>query len=95
MTDPSWVFRTIWHPRAKWYARWRALWLIVVRRHETEICSICGGRVRLVWHVDDDLWLEAMGEVGGVACPNCFDRFAGESGPFLYWMAERHTEARR
>jgi len=83
VTDIAWVFRRHWHPKRRRFAHLRALWWIIVRRHETEICGLCGGPVGLVWHAPDALWWERSGfpTDAGVLCIRCFDEQAGG----LWW----------
>jgi hypothetical protein len=56
------------------------------RRLIVEFCKDCGRRQPLVWWADDALWLEVMGSIGGVACPECFDRRALRAGISLRWQ---------
>lgn len=81
-----WVFLKHWHPKVRWYARVRAATLILCG-HETEICGLCGGKVGLVWHAPDELWLSLSGFPGdaGVLCLPCFDRQAEAKGISLCW----------
>ena len=88
MTAAIWVFRKTWHPNKRRLARLRALWWIVVRRHETEICGRCGGPVGVVFHVHDELWLRGCGfpdAPHGVLCPRCFDKLARQTGLRPNW----------
>lgn len=50
-----------------------------------EFCHDCGVRQPLVWRAADDLWLEVMGDPGGVVCPVCFTRRADALGISLDW----------
>ena len=92
MTSAAWVFRKHWHPKRQRLARVRALWLVVARHWETEICGRCGRGVGLVWHAPDDQRWVASGypdKGGGILCIPCFDRLCEESGlPFLRWTCE-------
>lgn len=88
MTAVSWVFRKHWHPDRRRLARLRALYWIVVRRHETEICGRCGGPVDFVFHVEDELWTSACGfpeAPSGVLCPKCFETLARQADLHPYW----------
>jgi hypothetical protein len=72
---------------ASFRARLRAT-LLVLRGHETEICSECGGAVGVVWWCDDnDLWERITGEQdgGGVWCVQCFDNKAVQHKVYLRW----------
>lgn len=88
MTSVAWVFRRRWHPERTRFARLRAL-LLVLSGYETEICGRCGGKVEMVWHAPDDLWLHRSGfpTPGGVLCVPCFDELAGG----LYWVCAEPT----
>lgn len=74
------------HKDAKWYARIRAI-ILVLRGHETEICCFCGAGVNLVWWCPyNDLWAKLTGwEDGGLSCIHCFDKLARTAGVFLNW----------
>lgn len=87
MTGLRFVFARRWHPDATLWSRLRAAWLIV-RGWETEICLRCGGKVGMVWHAPDPLWVElaGWGSGGGVLCLRCFDALAGPR--HLYWVCE-------
>jgi hypothetical protein len=79
--------RKQFYPSAHWYARARALW-IILWGHETEICAYCGGGVDAVWWCPDNkLWERLTGESdgGGVSCMRCFERRAREQNVFLKW----------
>ena len=81
-----WVFRRHWHPEVRWYARPRAL-LLILAGYETEICGRCGGKVGLVWHAPDELWWRLSGYPtdAGVLCERCFDERARREGEHLCW----------
>lgn len=50
-----------------------------------ERCSECG-QGQIVWHADDDLYVEVMGRKDGdTPCPQCFDRRAEVKGIYLKW----------
>jgi hypothetical protein len=79
-------------------ARLRALYWVLVRGHDTEICARHGGPVSLVFHVPDLLWdtysgfpnaeRSPGGEAGaGVLCVQCFtDLYKEAGGPtYLRW----------
>lgn len=53
-----------------------------------EYCDDCGRKQPLVWHAQDEVWLEVTGDVGGVLCPECFDKRAHDLGIMLYWRPE-------
>jgi hypothetical protein len=86
MTAALWVFRRHWHPDKRPWARLRAL-LLILSDYETEICGRCGGKVGMVWHAPDELWLagNGMGRDAGVLCVRCFNLLAERSGLSLYW----------
>ena len=80
-----------WHRRSRRLARLRALYWVLVRGHDSEICARCGGPVRVVFHVPDAIWEAASGflnaarspggESGaGVLCIPCVDDLAHEAG---------------
>lgn len=87
--------RKFWHPRRQRLARIRLLYWVLIRRHETEICAMCGGPVRVVFHVPDAIWEAATGYGGrrpdgesapGVLCIPCVSDLAEDAGlPFLRW----------
>ena len=70
-----------WRADRRRLARLRALYWIIVRQHETELCERCGAPVRVVFHAPDDLWELATGyarfpdgeAAPGVLCPPCVD----------------------
>jgi hypothetical protein len=72
----------------------RALYWMLVRRYETELCQHCGRPVRLVYHAPDAIWEAVTGRARhpdgeaapGVLCPRCLDDLATAKGlPFLRW----------
>jgi hypothetical protein len=89
----GWVFRDRqFHPSASWFARVRAV-ILILGGHETEICCICGRGVDAVWWCQDgELWARLTGwtEGGGCTCVGCFDRLADNAGVFLQWTARLH-----
>lgn len=76
-------------------AQARALYWLVLRRWETEICQHCGRPVRLVWWCHSDrLWELVTGKTktpgsheaaGGVWCITCFDLAAREHSDWIEW----------
>lgn len=55
-----------------------------------EYCRDCGVRQPVVWWSPNELWAELTGQplaadMGGVLCPNCFDRRAEKHGIWLRW----------
>jgi ribosomal protein L34E len=72
-------------------ARLRALWHVVVRRYDAEICDDCGrpvGRgIRSWWHAPDDLWMHINGGYAGVLCPACFTERCDAQGIWIHWVA--------
>lgn len=85
-----------WHPKRKWYARARAFYLSLIG-WDTEVCSLCGGRVRVVFHVPNAMWRESSGCVDpkvdyrgyslpGVLCVYCFNDLAGWP---IFWTCSR------
>lgn len=76
----------------------RALYWMIVRRYETELCQHCGRPVRIVFHVPDWVWETVTGRARypdgeaapGILCPPCVgDLYSaavprGEAG-FLRW----------
>lgn len=102
-----WSFRRKnWHPQAKRLARLRSLYWVLVRGHYCEICGVCGGPVRLVFHVPDALWERFCGFTGsrrspggeaayGVLCPACFDdlhKASSGRGEYLRWTCSSDDE---
>lgn len=83
-----WVFmRKIWHKDAKKSAKLRAL-LLVLKGYESEICTICGRAVEVVWWCEDNLLWEELTDYkngGGVLCVRCFDDRASNKGIVLNW----------
>jgi hypothetical protein len=72
----------------------RALYWLVVRRWETEICQHCGRPVRQVWWCGDDrLWERVTGNkkpdgkeaAAGIWCIRCFDEGARQD-PETGWV---------
>ena len=58
-----------------------------------EFCHDCGVRQPIFWWADAELWeavMERPSGAGGVVCPSCFDRRAGQKGVGLIrWMPAR------
>jgi hypothetical protein len=71
-----------------WKARARAFWHHAIRGYRYEICGECGRPVDVVWTADDELWLEVVGQPGGLLCIPCFDTKVERSGLFLCWTPE-------
>lgn len=67
------------------WAALRAWWWRRVRGYEYEVCHSCGCPVGVVWHVDDVLWNEIVGDPGGIRCVSCFDGECAERGIILTW----------
>ena len=42
----------------------------------------------LVWSTNNDLWFRINIKIGGVLCPNCFNKKAEKIGIYLKWRAE-------
>lgn len=87
MTCPLRPLRKSWREDRRWYARLRALYLIVVKRHETEICCRCGGPVGSVFHLPDPLWWRINGQDDGVLCIGCVESIARDQEIYLCWEA--------
>lgn len=49
-----------------------------------ERCQDCG-RGYPLWRVSDDLYLEVIGNNGGLLCLGCFDERASDKGICLLW----------
>lgn len=86
--------RKPWHPGCRRLARLRALYWVLLRGHDTEICHYCGGPVRVVFHVPDAIWGAVTGKARtpggeaalGILCVPCVDDLALNAGlPFLRW----------
>jgi hypothetical protein len=84
------------HPRRKRLAKLRALYWTLIRRYETELCQLCGGPVRLCFHVPDAIWEAHAGfritkrrpggeAAPGVLCPVCFTDLAADDGAHCLW----------
>lgn len=80
-------------------ARTRALYWLLLRRYETELCQHCGRPVRLVYHAPDWLWEAVTGNgrypdgesAPGILCPRCLGDLAEAKGlPFLRWTCATH-----
>lgn len=67
-------------PRAREFF-WRR-----VMRWETEICTECGGRVRIIWTAPDSRWHELVGNRSALLCAFCFDRLAESRGEIIRWV---------
>lgn len=79
----------------------RALYWMLVRRYETELCQHCGRPVRLVYHAPDAIWEAVTGHARhpsgeaapGVLCPACLDDLADAKGlPYLRWTCAMTDE---
>lgn len=85
--------RKAWMPGHRRLARLRALYWVLLRGHDTEICNYCGGPVGLVFHAPDAIWETVTGyarhpsgeAAPGVLCIPCVD--------FLYARAAPRGEA--
>jgi hypothetical protein len=42
----------------------------------TALCDHCGAETCVIWMAPDDLWVEFNGCKDGIACPECFMRWA-------------------
>lgn len=86
--------KKIWHKSAKWTAKARALWLVLIG-HEAEMCLFCGGRVAFVWWCQDSiLWTKLTGwQEGGICCMKCFDTLATKAGILLVWSPNPHSQS--
>lgn len=56
-----------------------------------EFCDECGRTQPLVWTAPNALWASVTDrptdtDMGGVLCPECFDRRAVAQGRFLRWV---------
>jgi hypothetical protein len=89
-----------------WGTKARALYWLVIRRWETEICQHCGRPVRLVWWCHDDLlWEKVTGKpkptgsresASGILCIRCFDTAAKKVCGWIEWapLNLRHLQTR-
>lgn len=75
-------------------ATMRALYWMLVRRYETELCQHCGCPVAIVYHAPDAIWGAVTGlarqpdgeAAPGILCPTCLSDLAQDAGlPFLRW----------
>lgn len=58
----------------------------------TEYCHDCGIEQPLVWWSDNEPWSELMERplepnMGGICCPECFDKRAEAKGVSVRWLA--------
>jgi len=76
------AIRYVWRPVFSPTAKLRALYWLLLRRWETEICQQCGRPVRHVWWCHDTrLWERVTGNrkppgseaAAGIWCIRCFD----------------------
>jgi hypothetical protein len=51
-----------------------------------EFCKVCGRDVEVVFHVEDSLWEQVVGDPGTVRCLRCFDKAARKKGVWLRWI---------
>lgn len=49
----------------------------------TPRCGHCGAETVTVWVAPDDLWLAFNGASDGIACTDCFVRWAVNDGGFV------------
>jgi hypothetical protein len=72
----------------------RALYWMLIRRYETELCQHCGRPVAIVYHAPDAIWETVTGHARhpsgeaapGILCPRCLSTLAKANGlPFLRW----------
>lgn len=72
----------------------RALYWMLVRRWDTELCRHCGRPVRIVYHAPDAIWEAVTGSARspggeaapGILCPACLSEGAlAVALPFLRW----------
>lgn len=86
-----------WREDRKRLARLRALYWILVRNYETELCERCGRPVGIVYHAPDGLWELATGHARfpdgqsalGVLCPKCLDDLVDQQiDGYLTWTCE-------
>lgn len=85
-------------------AQVRALYWMLIRRYETELCQQCGRPVRVVFHTPDHIWEAATGRArqpsgeaaSGILCPPCVDDLAEPKlGTYLRWTCSTSDEAMR
>lgn len=72
----------------KFVKRLLARWFCVI-----EYCNDCGAEQPLVWSASDELYAEVMGidiekGMGGVTCPECFNKRAKAKGISIIWRPE-------
>lgn len=66
--------RKAWRQDARRLARVRALYWVLIRGWDSEICARCGGPVRVVFHAPDWIWEVVTGFArypSGEAAPGC------------------------
>ena len=66
----------------------RSLFHVLIRRHYTELCQVCG-RPYDSWVAPTWLYIQLTGSRGGTFCPRCFTKFARDKGvPDLMWTPQ-------
>lgn len=87
VTSVKYIFHKRW--RGGIVTKLRALYWVVLRRWETEICLHCGRPVRQVWWCREPGWWEGVSgreDGGGVMCVRCFDEeYVNQTGQPLQW----------
>jgi hypothetical protein len=79
----EWGHRRAWHSRR---ALLYGLYWTFVRRYPGELCQDCGCPGRgFIWHSPNALYIELTGGLGGLCCPECFDKRAKAAGIWLTW----------
>lgn len=66
--------RKAWHTPHRRLARLRALYWVLIRGWDSEICGCCGGPVKVVFHTPDWIWETVTGYaryLDGEAAPGC------------------------
>jgi hypothetical protein len=64
----------------------RDLWLVLVLRHYSETCQVCGRRYDLSsWVASTEMYVAVKGNGGGTFCPRCFTDMANAKGLRILW----------
>jgi hypothetical protein len=69
----------VWKLRV-WIKRFLARYMLVM-----EYCKTCGREVECVFHVDDSIWEDVVGDPGTIRCLRCFCSAAEKKGHYFRW----------
>ena len=74
--------------KKRYVALGRVLWNVLVLRHYSESCEVCGRRYfSTVWVASTELYRSVHGNNHGQMCPACFTNLGRSKGIKVFWAA--------